>query len=165
MRHTKNPFKHQLIYRCLLYITGGPVFTPSCYKTHPSICTSQKWDRNILHSTVFAGMWVIWLHKFDSYRIINVEMQMKRGHLSAFVGASLLFLYMPELVGRISRAARAQIEQIEQRRRSGRTLHCVLKHGLSAWVTQSLLLTKTKQNIFFFFVGTEAAFMKVINTN
>lgn len=49
-------------------------------------------------------MWVMWLHKFDSYRIINVEMQMKRGHPSAFVGASLLFLYMPELVGCSSRA-------------------------------------------------------------
>lgn len=64
----------------------------------PSICSSPKWDRNVQHSTIFAGMWVIWLHKFDSYRIINVEMQMKRGHPSAFVGASLLLLYVPLLV-------------------------------------------------------------------
>lgn len=74
----------------------------------------------------------MWLHKLDSYRIINVETQMKRGHLSAFVGAPLLFLSMAELVGGISRADGAQIEQIERWGRSGRTLHCVLKRGLSA---------------------------------
>lgn len=43
----------------------------------------------------------------------------------------------------------AQTELIE-RCRSGRTLHCVLKHSLSAWVTQSLLLTKMKQKHSFF---------------
>lgn len=30
------------------------------------------------------------LHKLDSYRIINVEMQMKRGHPSAFCGSSIV---------------------------------------------------------------------------
>lgn len=51
-----------------------------------------------------AEMWVMWLHNFNSYRIINVEMQMKRGHPSAFVGASLLFLCLAEMVGRSGRA-------------------------------------------------------------
>lgn len=48
----------------------------------------------------------MWLHKLDSYRILNVEMQMKRGHPSAFVGASLLLLYM---VGRSSSSSSRQL--------------------------------------------------------
>ena len=57
----------------------------------------------------------------------------------------------------------AQTEQFERCRRSGRTLYCGLKHGLSAWVTQSLLLTKMKQ--YNFLVCAGAAFVMKINTN
>lgn len=125
---------------------------PSCpVSVCPSICSFPKWDRNVQHSTVITGMWFMWLHKCDSYRIINVEMQMKRGHPSAFVGASLSFLYMPELVGRSSRTDSSDWADRAVQKEWEDTPLWAKNTALSAWLTQLLLLTKMKQKHSLFF--------------
>lgn len=58
------------------------------------------------------------LNKLDSYRIINVEMQMKRGHPPAFVGA---FIVVPSTclswLDAVAAEPTARIERIERRRK------------------------------------------------
>lgn len=80
------------------------------------------------------GLWVMCLHKLDSYRIINVEMQMKRGHPSAFCGGSIV---VPSTClswfGRGGEPSRQLgLSRSSGAGRSGRTLYCRLKHGLSS---------------------------------
>lgn len=107
------------------------------------------------------------LHKLDSYRIINVEMQMKRGHPPAFVGS---FIVVPSTCQSWLDAAAAEptarIERIERRRKEWED---ALLSAKTRFVSLSDLAgekNETKTSFFFCFaVCTEAAFTEEIITN